>query len=186
MSIPLSEEGSVVTLQSILSCPHCGTQKAETMPTDACWFFYDCSGCGTLLKPKSGDCCVFCSYGDVPCPRSSRVAKARIAACNVVPRQHHIASESFAGPVTISAPATNDLLTGAPRTGPNAALHHPCSAAFPINSGHAFNIMRNVLTFAISVSFLAGSSSSVAQTRRQALRQRCICPGTGGEPDHSC
>lgn len=40
----------------------------------------------------------------------------------------------------------------------------PCSAAFPMNSGHAFNIMRNVLTFAISVSFLAVSSSSVAQT----------------------
>ena len=24
--------------------------------------------CGALLKPKPGDCCVFCSYGDVPCP----------------------------------------------------------------------------------------------------------------------
>ena len=24
--------------------------------------------CGTLLRPKSGDCCVFCSYGTVPCP----------------------------------------------------------------------------------------------------------------------
>jgi len=33
------------------------------MPTDACQFFYDYSGCGTLLKPKPGDCCVFCSYG---------------------------------------------------------------------------------------------------------------------------
>jgi hypothetical protein len=25
-------------------------------------------GCGTRLKPKPGDCCVFCSYGSVPCP----------------------------------------------------------------------------------------------------------------------
>jgi hypothetical protein len=21
-----------------------------------------------VLQPKPGDCCVFCSYGDVPCP----------------------------------------------------------------------------------------------------------------------
>jgi hypothetical protein len=38
------------------------------MPTDACQFFYDCKGCGVLLRPKEGDCCVFCSYGTVPCP----------------------------------------------------------------------------------------------------------------------
>ena len=28
----------------------------------------DCKPCGALLKPKPGDCCVFCSYGTVPCP----------------------------------------------------------------------------------------------------------------------
>lgn len=38
------------------------------MPTDACQWFYDCRACGELLKPKSGDCCVFCSYGTVACP----------------------------------------------------------------------------------------------------------------------
>ena len=38
------------------------------MPTDACLYFYTCTGCGTRLRPKHGDCCVFCSYGDVPCP----------------------------------------------------------------------------------------------------------------------
>ncbi len=38
------------------------------MPEDACLWFFDCPGCGTMLKPKVGDCCVFCSYGDVPCP----------------------------------------------------------------------------------------------------------------------
>jgi hypothetical protein len=25
-------------------------------------------GCGTLLKFKAGDCCVYCSYGSVKCP----------------------------------------------------------------------------------------------------------------------
>ena len=57
-----------LTLQSTLTCPHCGHQAAETMPTDACLFFYICKDCGELLRPKPGDCCVFCSYGTVPCP----------------------------------------------------------------------------------------------------------------------
>jgi hypothetical protein len=51
-----------------LTCPNCGHVSRETMPTDACIYFYDCTGCGEVLKPKLGDCCVFCSYGSVPCP----------------------------------------------------------------------------------------------------------------------
>ena len=43
-------------------------KREETMPEDSCFFFYECTDCGTLLKPKSGDCCVFCSFGSVPCP----------------------------------------------------------------------------------------------------------------------
>ncbi|MEW6774488.1 MAG: GDCCVxC domain-containing (seleno)protein [Bacteroidota bacterium] len=57
-----------IKLQSIITCPVCGYQKEETMPTDACQFFYECERCHTILKPKKGDCCVFCSYGTVPCP----------------------------------------------------------------------------------------------------------------------
>jgi hypothetical protein len=54
--------------QSTITCPKCGHAATERMPTDACQFFYDCKGCGVRLKPKPGDCCVFCSYGSVPCP----------------------------------------------------------------------------------------------------------------------
>lgn len=57
-----------VILESIIVCPHCGHAETETMPTDACQFFYDCKGCGAVLKPNPGDCCVFCSYGSVKCP----------------------------------------------------------------------------------------------------------------------
>jgi hypothetical protein len=57
-----------VILESTITCPACGTAKTETMPTDACQFFYDCTGCGELLQPKPRDCCVFCSYRSVPCP----------------------------------------------------------------------------------------------------------------------
>ena len=55
-------------LVSTLTCPACGHSKAETMPTDSCQWFYDCEGCGAVLKPKPGNCCVFCSYGTIPCP----------------------------------------------------------------------------------------------------------------------
>lgn len=53
---------------SVLACPRCGHRMTEEMPTDACIFFHECAGCKTMLKPKPGDCCVFCSYGTVPCP----------------------------------------------------------------------------------------------------------------------
>ncbi len=55
-------------LESTIICPNCGHRATETMPIDACQFFYDCRACRTLLRPKPGDCCVFCSYGTVPCP----------------------------------------------------------------------------------------------------------------------
>ena len=53
---------------SMLTCPKCGHVEKEEMPTDACQFLYDCKGCGALLRPLAGDCCVFCSYSDTACP----------------------------------------------------------------------------------------------------------------------
>lgn len=55
-------------LQSTITCPHCGAQSTHTMPTNACVWFHECVDCGELLRPTPGDCCVFCSYGDVACP----------------------------------------------------------------------------------------------------------------------
>jgi rubredoxin len=55
-------------LDSEITCPKCGVRRKERMPSDACQFFYECRGCGALLRPKQGDCCVFCSYGSVKCP----------------------------------------------------------------------------------------------------------------------
>lgn len=55
-------------LTSTITCPQCGHRQVETMPTNACQWFYDCRGCKVVLRPKPGDCCVFCSYGDTPCP----------------------------------------------------------------------------------------------------------------------
>ena len=62
-----------IILESTITCPECGHQKEESMPTDACQFFYECTSCHTVLRPKDEDCCVFCSYGDVNCPPIQKV-----------------------------------------------------------------------------------------------------------------
>ena len=49
-----------VELRSEITCPHCGHRKVEEMPTDACQVFHECEGCHALLRPKEGDCCVYC------------------------------------------------------------------------------------------------------------------------------
>lgn len=59
---------ATVMLQSTLTCPKCGHKVTETMPTNACQWLYDCASCGVTLRPNAGDCCVYCSFGDVPCP----------------------------------------------------------------------------------------------------------------------
>lgn len=55
-------------LISTLTCPECGHTSTETMPTNACQFFYECEKCKKVLRPLPGDCCVYCSYGSVKCP----------------------------------------------------------------------------------------------------------------------
>ncbi|HKR20331.1 MAG TPA: GDCCVxC domain-containing (seleno)protein [Stellaceae bacterium] len=61
-------ESAGLIVESILTCPICGTTRRETMPTDACVVVYQCTACGAWLRPKTGTCCVFCSYGSVRCP----------------------------------------------------------------------------------------------------------------------
>lgn len=61
-----------VIYQSIIRCPFCGFAKEEKMPVDACQFFYECTNCGKNIRPKEGDCCVFCTYGTVKCPSMQR------------------------------------------------------------------------------------------------------------------
>ena len=61
------DAGAVDTVAGDAGPPVC---RASSVPgcQETCQFFYDCQGCGELLRPSPGDCCVFCSYGSVPCP----------------------------------------------------------------------------------------------------------------------
>lgn len=54
--------------KSTLACPECGSKITDRMPEDSCRYFRECPSCGELMKAKKGDCCVYCSYGDIPCP----------------------------------------------------------------------------------------------------------------------
>lgn len=69
------KQAEPVHLRSIMTCPHCGHQKEEIMPMYACQYFYECENCHKVLKPKAGDCCVYCSHGTVPCPSVQQKGK---------------------------------------------------------------------------------------------------------------
>jgi len=79
----MQQSTSHLELRSTITCPHCGFQAMETMPTDACVGFYPCKGCSRMLRPKPGDCCVFCSYGTVACPpiQQERAGVAGASCC---------------------------------------------------------------------------------------------------------
>lgn len=55
-------------LTSELRCQRCGHLETLTMPEDACLVFHSCAGCGAVIRPNDGDCCVFCSFGTLACP----------------------------------------------------------------------------------------------------------------------
>jgi hypothetical protein len=57
-----------IIARSAVTCPKCGAQSEAVMPTDACLVRFECESCHTVLRPKPGDCCIFCSYGTVKCP----------------------------------------------------------------------------------------------------------------------
>lgn len=63
---------TTTTQNAIITCPECGAHHEEQMPMDACAFFYECAACGRTLKPEPGDCCVYCSYANRPCPSMQR------------------------------------------------------------------------------------------------------------------
>lgn len=66
MKTKLSDNGTI--LNALLTCPMCGKSQEVEMLQNACVTFHTCEHCGEKIKAKDGECCVFCSYADVPCP----------------------------------------------------------------------------------------------------------------------
>lgn len=61
-----------VELESTITCPSCGHHRTMTMEVASCQILYICPSCDSMLRPKPGDCCVFCTYGSAPCPPIQR------------------------------------------------------------------------------------------------------------------
>lgn len=51
-----------------VTCPNCAFSLEEEMSIDASPYFYQCESCKEVLRPKEGDCCIYCSYGTHKCP----------------------------------------------------------------------------------------------------------------------
>jgi len=64
----MQSEPAELRRTATLRCPECGHEMIEKMPVNACIRRHECSACATLITPRPGDCCVFCSWGDVACP----------------------------------------------------------------------------------------------------------------------
>jgi len=62
--------------KSELKCPECSFLYEEVMLENTCQTYYRCPDCQQQIKAKSDECCVFCSYGDVPCPQAQLVGSA--------------------------------------------------------------------------------------------------------------
>lgn len=62
----------VMFSESTVTCPACGARETIEMP-GRLWALR-CEACGTVMHPPEGQCCVFCAYGDVPCPATQREA----------------------------------------------------------------------------------------------------------------
>ncbi|QQG38518.1 MAG: hypothetical protein HYS32_02820 [Candidatus Woesearchaeota archaeon] len=58
-------------LFGIITCPSCSHKQKMEIPINVCKAFYTCDKCKKTTFAKAG-CCVFCDYGDKPCPVSHK------------------------------------------------------------------------------------------------------------------
>ncbi|SNX29545.1 hypothetical protein SAMN06295945_1923 [Polynucleobacter meluiroseus] len=52
---------------STITCPNCQSQEVFKLSPGNSQQFYRCPSCSNILKAKSGDCCIFCSFGSEDC-----------------------------------------------------------------------------------------------------------------------
>ncbi len=63
-------------IDSILTCPNCNHKFQEQMPENTYQSSFRCAECKEVIKTKKGECCVYCSYGDYPCPQAQIIGSS--------------------------------------------------------------------------------------------------------------
>ena len=63
-------------LEAIITCPACGYRQRLTMEAFGQRLLWPCPACGSSLRPRPGEHCVYCSYASVPCPTVQRAQLA--------------------------------------------------------------------------------------------------------------
>jgi hypothetical protein len=63
----------IIRLKSIITCPNCNFKKEEVMPVNTCLCIYECENCNKEIRPEKGNCCVFCTHGNVQCPPTQQL-----------------------------------------------------------------------------------------------------------------
>jgi len=62
--------------ESILTCPHCEFVKSEVLQENVSPTNFRCESCKQTVKINSGECCIYCQYGDYPCLQSQIVGSS--------------------------------------------------------------------------------------------------------------
>ncbi|WP_305849436.1 GDCCVxC domain-containing (seleno)protein [Polynucleobacter sp. MG-Unter2-18] len=57
----------VNSLHTTITCPHCRGQETLEISVGYSQHLYRCPSCSTILRSRSGDCCIFCSFGSQDC-----------------------------------------------------------------------------------------------------------------------
>ncbi|WP_304608924.1 MULTISPECIES: GDCCVxC domain-containing (seleno)protein [unclassified Polynucleobacter] len=57
----------VTSQHTIITCPNCYGQETLEISQGYSQHLYRCPSCSIILKPRSGDCCIFCSFGSQDC-----------------------------------------------------------------------------------------------------------------------
>lgn len=61
-----------VVRESTLVCPRCNHGERMMMAENSSLVVHVCQSCGLEMHRLPGNCCLFCTWGTVPCPTAQR------------------------------------------------------------------------------------------------------------------
>ena len=156
------------------------------MPTTACLYFHECPSCGVLMKPKLGDCCVFCSYGDVPCPPIQADRSCGEADCGEGAQQAvepEDSSRSVLNPAVLTTSDARAAFDAVMRQGFNGKFRDPLPRAEAAMLSHILTFFADAGRSPSSAELAASSGLEITEAARSigslAARDFVVIDETG-------